>query len=154
MPMSEDQLHKSKLKLRDGLQRLTRWYLRRMRNKHIGSPRAYRFDKEVRALKSLFEEITPEKYKTLNAAQQQGALRGAERWCERDEDVIRQRRALRPSEGTADVNRQRRTPRSDRPREPTTPAGSDEHGAPIVRGYRGRESAAPYTPPRAPRRAT
>ena len=95
MPMNADQLLKAKQKARDDMQRLERWQLRRMREKCIGSPRAFRFDKQIRALKSLLQEITPEKYKTLNAAQREGALRGAERWCERDEAVIRQRRALR-----------------------------------------------------------
>ena len=95
MPMSDDQLRKTKLKARDDMQRLARWHLRRMREKYIGSPRAFRFDKQIRAFKSLFQEITPEKYKTLDAAQQEGALRGAERWCERDEDVIRQRQTRR-----------------------------------------------------------
>ena len=91
MPMSDDQLRKAKLKMRDGMQRLARWHLRRMRNKYIGSPRAYRFDKQVRAFKSLLNEITPEKYKNLDAAQREGALRGAHRWCERTDDVGRQR---------------------------------------------------------------
>lgn len=104
MPLSDDRYRNGKLKIRDGMQRLVRWHLRRMRDKYIGSPRAFRFDKEIRAFKSLLHEITPEKYKALDAAQQQGALRGALRWCERPEPVIRQRQ----------------TERSDRPRAPRT----------------------------------
>jgi hypothetical protein len=94
MPLSDERYRKSKLKARDCMLRLMRWELRWMRDRSIGSPRAYRFDKKVRAFKSLFDEITPEKYKALNAAQQEGALRGAERWCERGEDVIRPRPRL------------------------------------------------------------
>jgi hypothetical protein len=114
MPLSDEQYRKGKLKMRDAMLRLARWQLRSMRNRFIGSPRAYRFDKQFRAFKALFNEITPEKYKTLDAAQQDGALRGAERWCAREERLFRRRRVLRSSKEPVGVNLQPRKPRRTR----------------------------------------